>query len=101
MNRRRRKSSASRNQFTMREAWNDELQRFERWNDDEQRLFGIGHSWKEIHAEEWGTNVVLHEYRCRRCNSKHVVRFYANGLKIHISDAGNCDEIIVKQVQEG
>jgi len=94
MNKRRRKSNASHNLSTTREYWDDEYQRFAEWSDSEQKLFGVGHSWQEIRAEKWGDDVVLHRYKCVRCNSEHAVRFYANGLKIDIDEAGNCDELM-------
>ena len=101
MSRRRRKSSASRNPSTTRECWDDEYRRFAEWSDSEQKLFGTNHSWEETSAEEWSDDVILHKYRCRRCNSEHAVRFYANGLKIDIDDAGDCNEKIIMSVQEG
>ena len=82
-------------------VWDDEYQRFAEWNDSEQKLFGTNHFWEETSAEEWGDDVILHKYRCRRCNSEHAVRFYSNGLKIDIDYAGNCDEKIIMSVQEG
>jgi hypothetical protein len=87
----------------------EEGERFERWNNDEQRLFGSHHEWLEIRSYTDGppsfpegcSSCLVRVYKCARCNSEHAIRFYSNGTKIDMDVAGDCDEVVVKLVQEG
>ena len=105
MSKRKEKSNESQKQSTSCECYLEEArlekERFDRWNDDKERLFGINHDWEEAQDEGWlDRDVAIHVYRCKQCLSRHAIRFYPNGQKIDMDQAGDCHEAIVKQVQE-
>lgn len=100
MTRRPARQRGSRERSTIRELKREEEQ-FDRWNSDDERIFGLHHEWRKLRSYEDGRDVVVQCYKCSRCNSEHAVRFYSNGLRIDVGQAGDCDEVVIKSVQEG